>query len=150
MSDSLCPHSQVARGLCCAPGQRRVIAQHSKEPIHPDCPLSLQHRQPLTPQKGSVSLASATTLCSLQHSLAFFKCHLSTRPHLHSGLEHIDRSVFFLVSLGTFSHYQVLAIESNFRNRLLSSLVPWLVSHPCYFGAPGPVVGVLLLSAARF
>lgn len=38
------PISRVARGRCCDSGQRRVITQHSKGPIHPECPLSLQHR----------------------------------------------------------------------------------------------------------
>lgn len=92
------PISWVARGLCCDSGQRRVITQHSKEPIHPECPLSLQHRHPLTPEKG-VSLfpwpqPPRCACCSTP--LLFPNATFPLGPYLHSGLENINRSVFFL------------------------------------------------------
>lgn len=55
---------------------------------------------------------------------------------------------FSFVSLGTFSHYQVLPIQSKKRNGPLPSPMPWLVSCPRYFGAQGPVVRVLSGSRA--
>lgn len=60
-------------------------------------------------------------------------------------------SFFFpFVSLGTFSHYQALAMQSKIRSGLLPNLVPWLVSRPRSFGAQGPVVGGTMEGAARF